>query len=644
MRAIMILFLLAILPLWGIRAEGQARLEAIYVEMERNTFASDFPERADLLLREAKANEDRRFESLGYYAKLYSSCMNYKVDSAIYWYDKLDSVARLNKDYPLLFFGKYMLIGLYSQRNEIGVALSEADKASEEAKQLNDPLCEGIAYLAFANIYMATDHHQEALDMARMAFLGKLPTGHFSSFDMLAFSVLLNTYRSLEDWDSVCSYLRYLDTYQDENPGVHDPDDHTYIPFTSSMVSFDRYFNYVLLCLGRNETDQAEKYLLAMEELVEGSTNVYCKVHQLGLSVAYDMATHDSDGAFQTLDAIISMSKEIGSKSLAATCMRHKADLLCEQGKDREALPLYHRAIYLNDSIDPDSYTRQIGRFNARLRSEKMEMENRQLREQKRLLYGSIIVLLTLCVAIGVVFLILNRLKRKLKEAKSSAEKSERLKSMFLANMNHEIRTPLNAVTGFCDLLAEETDTEICQEYIEIIRDNNEMLYRLLSDVLDISKIESGTITFSYSEVALPDLMRSVYQTLSLRMEEGVTLALDSSPDIKMYVDGGRLIQILTNFLTNAIKHTAEGSIHFGYEQQGENVYFYVKDTGKGIPKKEQENIFTRFVQGKEQKGGVGLGLALCRGFVLKMGGRIGVESEVGKGSTFWFILPIHVS
>lgn len=644
MRAIMILFLLAILPLRGIRAEGQARLEAIYVEMERNTFAPDFPERADRLLREAKASEDRRFESLGYYAKLYSSCMNYKVDSAIYWYDKLDSVARLNKDYPLLFFGKYMLIGLYNQRSEIGVALSEAEKASEEAKLLDDPLCEGMAYLAFANIYIATGHPQEALDMVRMAFMGELPTGHFSSFDMLAFSVLLNTYRSLEDGESVRSYLRCLDTYLDENPETYAPNDHTYIPFTSSMVSFDRYHNYIWLHLNGNETDQAEKYLLAMRELVEGSTNVYCKVRQLGLTVAYDIATHNSDDAFHTLDTIISRSKEIGSKSLAATFMRHKADLLCEHGKDREALPLYHRAIYLNDSIDTDSYTRQIGRFNAQLRSEKMEMENRQLREQKRLLYGSIFVLLTLCVAIGVVFLILNRLKQKLKEAKTSAENSERLKSMFLANMNHEIRTPLNAVTGFCDLLAEETDTEICQEYIEIIRDNNEMLYRLLSDVLDISKIESGTITFSYSEVALPDLMRSVYQMLSLRMEEGVTLALDSSPDIKMYVDGGRLMQILTNFLTNSIKHTTEGSIHFGYEQQGENVYFYVKDTGKGIPEEEQESIFTRFVQGKDRKGGVGLGLALCRGFVLKMGGRIGVESEIGKGSTFWFILPIHVT
>lgn len=480
--------------------------------------------------------------------------------------------------------------------------------------------------------------------MVRMAFLEELPTSHFSSFDILALSVMLNAYRSLEDWDSVRKYLRYLDIYQDENQEAYDPNDHTYIPFISSMVSFERYCNSILLCLNGNETDQAEKYLLAMRELVGGSANVYCKVRQLGLSVEYDMATHDLDGAFLTLDTIISMSEEIGSRRLAASFMRRKADLLCEQGKDREALPLYHRAIYLNDSIDTDNYTRQIGRFNAQLRSEKMEMENRQLREQKRLLYGSIIVLLALCVVIGVVFFILIRLRRKLKEAKTNAVKSERMKSMFLANMNHEIRTPLNAVTGFCDLLAEETDAEICEQYIEIIRDNNEMLYRLLSDVLDISKIEAGTITFSYSEVSLSDLTHSVYQTLSLRVESDVALVLDAAPNIKMYVDGGRLIQVLTNFLTNAIKHTAEGSIHFGYEQQGENVYFYVKDTGKGIPKEEQESIFTRFVQGKERKGGVGLGLALCRGFVLKMGGRIGVESEVGKGSTFWFILPIHVT
>lgn len=226
-------------------------------------------------------------------------------------------------------------------------------------------------------------------------------------------------------------------------------------------------------------------------------------------------------------------------------------------------------------------------------------------------------------------------------KAKEKAEVADQLKSTFLANMTHEIRTPLNAIVGFSDLLGIETDPDTRQTYIDLIKINNELLLRLINDVLDISKIEADMITFAYVDVYLPSVMRDLYNIITLRMPEDVELILDPCPDITFRTDNNRMVQILFNLLTNAIKHTTEGSIRFGCKIEGAFVCFYVTDTGKGIPESQQVNIFTRFVQLKGYKQGIGLGLAICKGLVTKMGGDIRVASKEGVGSTFSFTLPL---
>lgn len=227
--------------------------------------------------------------------------------------------------------------------------------------------------------------------------------------------------------------------------------------------------------------------------------------------------------------------------------------------------------------------------------------------------------------------------------AKEKAEEADALKSTFLANMTHEIRTPLNAIVGFSDLLSMEEDPELRQSYIGLIKSNNDLLLGIVNDVLDISRIESDMVIFSYVDIFLPAFMRDMYNTIQPRVPEEVELLLDPCPEMIFNIDRNRLMQICLNLLTNSVKHTHKGHIRFGYELMKEerSLRFYVSDTGCGIPKDQQNKIFTRFVQLSDFEQGLGLGLPISKGLISKMGGTLSMTSEEGGGSTFVFNLPL---
>lgn len=236
-------------------------------------------------------------------------------------------------------------------------------------------------------------------------------------------------------------------------------------------------------------------------------------------------------------------------------------------------------------------------------------------------------------------------------EAKHKAEENERLKSAFLANMSHEIRTPLNAILGFSGLLKDENFMpEKKLEFANIIESAGNQLMTIISDILDLSKLDAGQITLNKGVVNLNGLMDKLYKTNSIGLEEGkvkmkVEKGLDDAAS-NVISDSVRLSQIMNNLLSNARKHTHEGEITLGYSSQGPHLVFYVKDTGMGIPKKDHKLIFERFGQViREEKGftkGTGLGLAICKGLIALFGGRIWVESEEGKGSSFYFEIPFE--
>ena len=236
----------------------------------------------------------------------------------------------------------------------------------------------------------------------------------------------------------------------------------------------------------------------------------------------------------------------------------------------------------------------------------------------------------------------LKETERKLIAARDKAEELDRLKSAFLANMSHEIRTPLNAIVGFSSLLTETEDMKDRKKYMAIVQENTELLLQLISDILDLSKMESGAFEFVKSDTDVNLLCSEIIRSLRMKVPAGVELVFEEClPGCHVWADKNRLNQVISNFINNALKFTFSGSITLGYYRQTDGyLRFYVRDTGMGIPKNKIKTVFDRFVKLNSFVHGTGLGLSICKSLVEQMGGTIGVESEEGEGSCFWFTYP----
>ena len=232
--------------------------------------------------------------------------------------------------------------------------------------------------------------------------------------------------------------------------------------------------------------------------------------------------------------------------------------------------------------------------------------------------------------------------QKELEAVRIKAEESDRLKSAFLANMSHEIRTPLNAIVGFSKLVIDAECTNEKEQYAEIIERNSEILLNLFNDILDLSSLEADSLSFNIRPIKLIDICLQLEQQFCYKVKNGTKLILDDV-DTELYVSGdwNRIIQIISNLLSNAAKFTPKGEIHFGYREKEDFVEFYVKDSGIGIPAERVATIFKRFGKINDFVQGTGLGLTLCRMLVEKMGGRIWLRSQEGKGSRFYFTLPL---
>ncbi len=225
-------------------------------------------------------------------------------------------------------------------------------------------------------------------------------------------------------------------------------------------------------------------------------------------------------------------------------------------------------------------------------------------------------------------------------------QEADKMKNAFIANMSHEIRTPLNAIVGFAHLVTETTNTSEQREYFSIINKNCDLLLKLINDILDLSKIESGRLNYNVSEVELRDICQEAYVVQSLKMTSDVALLYNSvaMPSVRLWIDPHRVEQVLLNLLSNAIKFTSKGFISLFYEVEDMFVRVSVMDTGIGISEEKLESVFERFVKLDDFYQGAGLGLPICKMIVEQLGGEIGVRSELGKGSTFWFTLPLVVT
>ena len=238
----------------------------------------------------------------------------------------------------------------------------------------------------------------------------------------------------------------------------------------------------------------------------------------------------------------------------------------------------------------------------------------------------------------------LKETEKQLTLAKEKAENADLSKSAFLANMSHEIRTPLNAITGFAEILASANTEEEKAQYQEIIKMNADLLLQLVNDILDMSKIEAGTLEFVYTKVDINLLLSDLRQLFQMKVNDAggniQIIAEPSLPSCSIETDRNRVAQVLSNFTTNASKFTQEGPISIGYEARDTELYFYVTDSGAGIPADKLPEVFGRFVKLNKDKKGTGLGLSISKTIVNKLEGQIGADSVEGKGSTFWFTIP----
>ena len=238
-------------------------------------------------------------------------------------------------------------------------------------------------------------------------------------------------------------------------------------------------------------------------------------------------------------------------------------------------------------------------------------------------------------------------IEEELRVAKEKAENLDRLKSAFLANMSHEIRTPLNAIVGFASLLIESDDKKERQDYVDIMQENTELLLQLISDILDLSKIEAGTLDFTMDHLDIKSFCEDIMRNYDIKEDKPVPVLLAPDlPEYYIYTDKKRLMQVITNFINNALKFTNEGQImlEYRYKAESNEIEFAVTDTGMGIAPDKVDQVFDRFVKLNSFSKGTGLGLSICRSIIEHLGGTIGVESEMGVGSRFWFTHPLRLN
>ena len=356
----------------------------------------------------------------------------------------------------------------------------------------------------------------------------------------------------------------------------------------------------------------------------------------------------DYDRALTFVDTLLSIVSSEKKNTQILLMLAKKADILLQKGEGVKSAKTYQIYTHLKDSLMSAEFYADLAMLRNQhdvdkleLANKKMELDASHLRANLLTMGGGLAILMIICCFLGYISYSRHRYGLRLERAKEKAEEADRLKSAFLANMNHEIRTPLNAIVGFSQVLVDEEDRETRLEFSNIIQSNNELLQRLIGDVLDLSKIESNSMPLIYKELDIRLLMKEIYSMILLRMPSGIELRLNDCEALVMEADKNRLTQILTNLLTNSIKHTEKGFIRFGYKRTAASVEFFVEDSGEGIPRDKIDSIFSRFVQLDSWSKGVGLGLAICRGLVEQMGGKIWVTSELGKGSIFYVTLPL---
>ncbi|CAK7081552.1 MAG: Sensor histidine kinase RcsC [Parabacteroides sp.] len=585
-------------------------------------------------------------------------------DSMIYWIGKIDSLILIRKEYPDVFYEAKSLLAqslLWDKNYEM--ALDEATKLYRLVEKHKSPYGMARCTETLGLIYQRIRHDDEAIDAFDDALKQILSIGKkdYSLIRLASYQAESAVRTTQFEWAEkiLQRYRFFIDEQAKLNEQVGD----------ICLVEREYwllYSFYTSLYLKENKMDKAKEALDMATKyngniLIEGD---YALNTYLAVKARYYEQIGNHTLALHYLDEVLRTER-------LPEDLRMKADILNHLGRYREALVLCDELYDIALQENNETFFRQINQLRAfhelrekEKKEHELQLSNQRMEHQKKQLVFSVSLSLVLLIVFYVLLRYYKRTRQlknellhekdallesesNLLKEKKSAENASLMKSAFLANMSHEIRTPLNAIVGFSGLLVEPSvEAEEREEYIHIIKNNTDLLLNLLNDVLDLSRIEAGDMTFNIKKYQLKECCQMALDSVRHRVSGSVKLTFTPSPEnIIISTDTLRLQQQLTNLLTNAAKFTQQGEINLSYrlEPEGNKVRIAVTDTGCGIPLEKQKDVFKRFEKLDDYKPGAGLGLSICSIIADRLGGTIFVDSEYVDGARFVLVYPCEV-
>lgn len=558
-------------------------------------------------------------------------------DSIILWEKELEPSLEKQKQYTTLFQLKQMAVCAYATRGDINLAADLAQLMYNKAKSMNHTIGIALSSRAIGDAYLNANMLKEAIDAYEASLQLFNKTEHTEAYAIQLLPRFIITLVQLNKLEKAATYLKQLDVIHDKYPSE-----------STRFYVLTSYACYYLL--GTGETAKVEPLLTEAEDINKRLNEIYFQYIINHTAAAYYKAIGDNEQALKLYRTLRAESLIEMYSGKLIKLYQDEASLLAQKGLFDEACRIYQQANQQKDSMNVVSYSRQINHLRTTYQVDQIEIQN-QIQQNRLILWTLIAIFFVFILIVLLIIRIktgnkrLLRSQAQLEKAKRYAESSIKTKSLFLSNMSHEIRTPLNALSGFSSILTEMSiDSQTRLQCNDIIQQNSELLLKLINDVIDLSSLEVGKLTFNFRECDAVIVCRNVVNTVEKVKQTQATIVFDTSlKSLKLLTDDSRLQQVLINLLINATKFTTQGTITLQLSQESETTArFSVTDTGCGIPLEKQSQIFNRFEKLNEGAQGTGLGLSICQLIIEQIGGNIGIDPEYTNGARFVFTHPIR--